>query len=331
MIRKSRAFPNRKSEIRGCCDLGSSYFRLLVVEGFFPDFDNPAAHRFEEISKLEEKRYIGWGEELAGTGVLGRDIILRAASFLEELVGIAVGYGCNSIAIVGTNTLREAKNSEQARKELETRIERPIRVISQREEASLGFIAASFFSGCRSRMAFLDMGGTSTELAWGEGMRMEDFLGLPIGTHKVQKAILAEAKSASSSSIARLMREFDRCGSLPGIGGYDLPQFSLPSRIVVTGGTATSVAMLNRMLHGLGPAFDGVESMTIEEIVNARRHVERVFEEGAEGTLPFDPNRTALLPAGTMLLESLLRKIGSDEFAVTTRDLRWGVLLESGR
>jgi exopolyphosphatase/pppGpp-phosphohydrolase len=84
------------------------------------------------------------------------------------------------------------------------------------------------------------------------------------------------------------------------------------------------------MARGLPAAFEETERMTVEDLRLVRMALAGVLRSGKAGSLPFHPGRVRLLPAGIMLAESLLGALGAREFIVTTRDLRWGVVLAGG-
>jgi exopolyphosphatase/guanosine-5'-triphosphate,3'-diphosphate pyrophosphatase len=331
MIRKSGGSSHRKREIRGCCDLGSSSFRLLVVEGEFPEVGRLDDGRLRRVDVHDERRHIGWGDDLVGNGAIGPPALSRALGLLGELLEISRGAGCPAPAIVATNALREARNASAVAGAIERETGMAVRVLSQREEASFGYTGAAFFADRRRELCLVDIGGTSTEVSWGRGTAMDDFAGLPVGTHRVHAALVPRGGGeADAPRIAELLESHDPALPAPGSGVYGLPAFSERPTILVTGGTAVSVATMRRMARGLPAAFEETERMTVEDLRLVRMALAGVLRSGKAGSLPFHPGRVRLLPAGIMLAESLLGALGAREFIVTTRDLRWGVVLAGG-
>ena len=328
MIRKSPGASHRKREIRGCCDLGSSYFRLLVAEGEFPDAGRLETDRFRGCAVRDERRHIGWGEDLAGNGAIGSEARSRSLELARELVEISRCAGCSSPALVATNALREARNASAVAGEIERATGISVHVLSQREEASYGFTGAAFFARRRGELCLVDIGGTSTEVSWGRGVSMEGFAGLPVGTHHVLAALAARTGGEGGAArVAELLESYDASLPAPGTAVYALPAFAERPTMLVTGGTAVSIAMALRMMSGLAPAFEEAERMTLDDLDRVRMWLAGILREGEESSLPFDAGRARLLPAGVMLARSLLGALGAREFAVTARDLRWGVML----
>ena len=151
--------PNRKSEIRGCIHLGSSYFRLLVAErmpkdgvacsgaGGSPGSEAVSPGRWsgkDDIRILsDDKAYVGWGAALSRDGLLLPCEIENAGRALSSLVSKASEAGCGDPAIVGTNTLRNVSNREEALGRLNGAVPLRVTILSQRGEAALGFLGAS--------------------------------------------------------------------------------------------------------------------------------------------------------------------------------------------
>jgi len=328
MIRKKVHASYAKKEIRGCIDLGSSYFRLLVVEGVFPEPDRLGTEAFELCSFKEDRRYIGWGEDLAARGAISQRRLGEAPGFLVELIESARGWGCERPLLVGTNTLREARNAPEAVARLENVSLKPVRVLSQREEAALGFAGAAFFRGRDETVCLVDVGGTSSEISWGRGAAMAGFYGIPHGVHRVQ-AFLGGA-SGMRRAATRLGGELRGPGGIllaPSGADYRLPVGLEQSTILLTGGTAVSLAVVLRYLRGGAPFFEEMEHITLDDLAFMRRRVSGLVRSGRERTLPLDPDRTKLLAAGSILIEALLLAMRIREFRVTARDLRWGVVL----
>lgn len=321
MIRESVRPSHTKKEIRGCIDLGSSNFRLLVVEGDFPRWGG-GDESFEPRSSAEAKRWVGWGDDLARTLSISPEMEARALRSLGELIAAARDLDCPRPLLVATNTLREASNAQSVRSALERALGVSIRVLSQREEASLGYAGASFFRARGEPMTLMDVGGTSTEIAWGRGRAMEGFAGLPLGTHRVHQ--LLEGPSCARRASMLL------AGELKAALVYRLPPFSGDSTMILTGGTAVSLAVFHRHIMGYEPSFEEMSRITRADIELVRRRVEGLRRAGRERAAPLDLQRMRLFPAGLVLIDALLQAFRIEAFRITARDLRWGSVLTGG-
>jgi exopolyphosphatase/guanosine-5'-triphosphate,3'-diphosphate pyrophosphatase len=329
MIRENDHSSHIKRTIRGCIDLGSSYFRLLVVEGLFPAAGAARGHEALGISSFnEDRRFVGWGDDLARHGAVSPGKLDDAARCLGELIAGARDRGCERPVIVGTNTLRESRNASDVTAHLDRIAHEPIRVLSQHEEAALGFAGAAFFRGRDEALCLIDVGGTSTELSWGRGCAMEGFRGAPLGVHRVQMLLGGESgMRRAAARLAHDLRAADAAAREADQGVYRLPPAFEESTILVTGGTAVGAARALRFMRRETPPFEELERITVDDLVFLRRRLSGLFRAGRERLLPLDANRASLLSAGTVLVEALLLALRIPAFRVTARDLRWGVIL----
>ncbi len=110
--------------------------------------------------------------------------------------------------------LRESINARELRSRLEGTLGVSIRVLSQREEAELGYIGASFFRPRDEAVLLIDAGGTSTEISWGTGTSMAGCAGFPLGTHRVRRFLDRGSRARSVSSLLAGSMESLRCAAV---------------------------------------------------------------------------------------------------------------------
>jgi exopolyphosphatase/pppGpp-phosphohydrolase len=333
--------PNKKREIHACIDLGSSYFRLLVAEGIRDDWERSAgeggASRRQGISPrsrqgsdemrvlLEEKAYVGWGEALARDGRLLPGELERAGHALSFLVTKASGTGCRDPVIVGTNTLRHAINWEEALERLHAAAPLRVSILSQRGEAALGFLGASTIVGGDAPTIQIDVGGTSTEIAWGRAGVMNDYIGLPWGTHAARAMIHGRSPR---TALAKLRALVFPCTTGPAESIlYRLLGMHGADTILCTGGTAVSLAVILNYTRRIRPLFRERETVSKGELEQVLRRLWGLFETGRQHRLPLEMERVNLLLPGMILLTLLVREMRLPAFSVTSRDIRWGGII----
>ena len=305
--------PNKKRTIRGCIDLGSSYFRLLVVR-FGPSGEAEVL--------CDDKEYVGWGGSVATEGSIEESGITRAALALESLLATAERSGCKNPILAGTNTLRSASNGDAAHSALERLTGRPITLLSQRGEAALGFLGANTAVGGKAPVLLVDLGGTSTEIAWGSGGIMEGFEGLQLGTHIAGAMVSRGYRNTLPVPYHSAFRRLEDSISLH----YTLPNMGQRPTILATGGTAVSLAVILRYMEGRTPGFTERTAVPAGMLEFVVRRVRGLILAGSERRLPLEPERIRLLLPGLVLMTLLFRAMRVSGFLITARDLRWGVV-----
>jgi len=333
-------------EINACIDIGSSFFRLLVIKGDVTGKEASAV--------IEEREYVGWGEDLVRFGEITQESAETARQSLRRLVAAAKGQGCDEPVITATNTLRSAGNAAKIKSMLETDLSLPIIVLSEEGEAALGFLGASTALGTEAHSAqpasrpvvLIDVGGTSTEIAWGEDGTLNEWLSMPRGTHSVLDLDRRGGPAARSMRI-KLMQSLAAGdeyswgigqGVVPGIdsgiasgAGFDAIASLLPGElrgytILATGGTAVSCAVVQRYMRRDVPVFSELEEVTLSGLDLICRRAEKLIAAGRARTLPLERERMRLLLPGVVLLGECAGRLGASRFFVTSRDLRWGAI-----
>ncbi len=295
-----------------------------------------AEHGERTFSFHEDKKYVGWGEDLEAAKEVSLERTAAAGRALGELVSFATRLGCREPLLVGTNTLREARNSHEVISALTDEVSLPISVLSQKGEAAMGFLGASSLVGGGSPAVLIDLGGTSTEVSWGTGGRMDCFCGVPLGTHRIARLLdgFPQTGLRQRTVVAGLTERVDsicdmrlqglQAGSCLSAGG------EIPT-IIATGGTAVSLAVVLRFMKRCSPDFVEMKEMTIEDLELIGRRINGLFRTGRERTLPLEGARVKLLVPGLIIFKVIAARMGISHFKVTTRDLRWGVVLSGGR
>jgi exopolyphosphatase/guanosine-5'-triphosphate,3'-diphosphate pyrophosphatase len=340
MERRYLGYPDK--EIRGCIDMGSSYFRLLVAGGFYPGDDltipadstakdevHPWYGNNEQI--FEDRVYVGWGESInKEQGEISAQFLDRAVRAMSELMSNAGKHSCPNPRVVATNTLRKADNAGEVISVVERRFNVRIHVLPAEYEAKLGFLGAVSGlpeDGCC--MVF-DPGGTSTEISVGKTFTFDEYLSIPLGTHQVRN-LMCHTFTRKHIRYARLMIDeilMNNTSFMDEWWGYScLSSGKKEVKILVTGGTAVSLVKVLGQMKNESQAYKELTSITLSEIEMVLRRIGERTEGEMIRLLPLERDRVKLFIPGLILLEALLRNMDIESFIVTKRDLRWGVIL----
>jgi len=143
-------------------DLGSNSFHLLV-----------ATFKSEQIYPIDSvKHMVRMAAGLNKDKFISSEYLDNAYKSLRSMAERIKNIPQNQVRIVGTNTLRVAKNSAEFIHQAEQILGHEIEIISGREEARMLYLGvAQSTSGNPSRKLVMDIGGGSTELIIGDGMQ----------------------------------------------------------------------------------------------------------------------------------------------------------------
>ena len=150
----------KQTDLFAAIDLGSNSFHLIIARD--------QNGQLQVIDKIKEMVRLASGIDKRGYLSDERSkIALNCLSlFAQRLNDIP----SKNIRIVGTNTLRKAKNSQQFISQAEQTINHEIEVIAGREEARLIYLGVAHAqSDTLSKRLVMDIGGGSTEYIIGQG------------------------------------------------------------------------------------------------------------------------------------------------------------------
>ncbi len=145
-------------------DLGSNSFHLLVAT-----FKSGQIYPIDSV-----KHMVRLAAGLDAEKNISADYLTKAYESLKSMSERIQNIPNNHIRIVGTNTLRVARNSSLFLEQAEKILDHEIEIISGREEARMLYLGvAQSTSDNPSRKLVMDIGGGSTELIIGDGMKPE--------------------------------------------------------------------------------------------------------------------------------------------------------------
>lgn len=150
---------SQHQDIYAVIDLGSNSFHMLMVK--------VVGGSVQVIGRVKRKVRLASG--LNDSLVLSKKAMTRGweclALFAERLQDIPA----SNIRIIGTATLRLARNVRTFLTEAEKILGHHIDVISGEEEARLIYLGVAHTSNCEANRLVIDIGGASTEIVVGRG------------------------------------------------------------------------------------------------------------------------------------------------------------------
>jgi len=289
-------------------DLGSNSFRLLLAEQ-----RNGGELLVHELIKEKVQLLSGFKN-----GRLARAAVDRGLDCLDRFAQRTAAVSARRIWVIGTHALRTARNASEVAKAVRAKLGVTLQLVSGEEEASLIFGGVAHYCSASPRACKLvvDIGGGSTELAWGKGLRCTQPHSAPVGCVGLTDAYF----SARQGDVAEAMRRARAHART--VLDDALPNGSLPAAEVVLG-TSGTIESVQSVLSANG--WDG-ESITAAGLGRLRA----VLESGCwvpDLVMPgLRPERVDIFPAGVALLDAIFDKLGLPTMHYLPASIQDGVL-----
>jgi len=268
----------------------------------------------------DEKRTLCLGERVFRSGVLDPDAFAESVETATELVAAARARGPEHLTVVATSAIRSAANGLELVREIEQGNRLSVRIVGPDEEARLAYVGQVVDPELAAkRVAVVDLGGGSVELALGRGTRCSATESLPLGALRVRAAmngatvdhfLLHEVQKLVRREAGKAMRRARAFG---------------PEVLVLGSGSARAARRL--AMHEL-PSHGGAGPVTPADLDRSLdRHVGLSEEELVERGV--DPRRAGSILIATAILSELLTLADGVPACVSRRGLRDGVALET--
>ena len=257
---------------------------------------------------------------------IGRDSLERVCGFLTEYRRRAESHGSRRIRAFGTSALRDAANRADFIDDVARRTGIELTELSGELEARYTFSGAAFGLDLPGRYAVLDIGGGSTELAAGSAASgVERSRSIDVGAVRVTERCFPSLPPAPADLAA--------AASFIGASLGDLGEWRGAPAVVGVAGTITTLGAMD-----LGaPRFDapgldghflpaGAVRCLSDRLLGMSYGRIRALPQVSEA-------RADIIGAGSLILRLCLERLRSPGVTVSTRGIRYGLLMEmlSGR
>jgi exopolyphosphatase/guanosine-5'-triphosphate,3'-diphosphate pyrophosphatase len=266
---------------------------------------------------------------LGAGGLDGRaltsEAMTAALQALSKFKRIAESHRVDQVLAAATSATREARNGGEflARIERETGI-RP-RVISGVEEARLIHQAAVYGVDVGGRRAVvIDIGGGSVEITLGTTTSVQLARSFKIGAIRLTERLVGSDPLSERDErriVKHILGEIDRYCDQIITAGFD--------RVIGTSGTILSIgAVAATAARGTPPSELRNLHISAKQIRRVRKAVVGLDLEHRLGMPGLDPRRADLIVAGSVLLDTILRRLGAEELTLCDLALREGLVLD---
>lgn len=314
-----------KAVRRAVIDVGTNSIKLLVAEVGGPDVQ----------PLLEQSKQTRLGQGFYRTHVLQHGPIAQTAQAIADFAAKARDLGAESPLVIATSAVREARNRAELTSAVEQESGLPVRVLSGEEEASYGFKGVSSDARlAQESLMLLDVGGGSTEFILGKHRRMLFGTSFQIGTVRLLEQLqLADPPTAENLNACRewLRRAF-AAEVEPQLGPLFRQELSrhAPGEqllLVGTGGTASILGCMEIPLTSFDRARLEAVRLSRDRLHWHLRHLWSLPGAGRREVIGLPPNRADVILTGTAIFEAVMEHFGFQEMRISTRGLRFGLLL----
>ncbi|MGR9014031.1 MAG: exopolyphosphatase [Gammaproteobacteria bacterium] len=298
--------PNRPPEIVAAVDLGSNSFHMIVCS--LTDGNLQILDRLKEMVRLaaglDKRNYLDF------------DTQKRALDCLERFGQRIRNFPPESVRVVGTSTLRMAKNSQQFLEKAEKALNHPIHIISGIEEARLIYqgVAHSLGSNANLRLV-MDIGGGSTEYIIGTGDTPRVKESTPMGCVLVSNAFFKEGKLSKSAFTQATLFAEQRLEPIQ-------KQFQRKNWDEAIGASG-SLRSIDKVLQAKNWSNNGITKEGLELLV---AHINQCSHVNELDLPELDPERLPVFPGGVAIVYATFKSLGIEQMTVSDGALREGLI-----
>lgn len=178
-------------EVRGAFDIGSGTTKAVAVE--VNTCNQPLA-----TIVWEDSRVLALKEDLLKNGKLSADAHKKALEVLGELLQKLRQKGATHVSGVATMAAREAPNGAEFVKILGRKLNIPLRIISQKEEAALGAVSARTLRPEVTSDVIWDIGGASAQWIYKDQAQTE-FILSDLASVSFKELVMKQTKHKGST------------------------------------------------------------------------------------------------------------------------------------
>jgi len=293
-------------DIVAAVDLGSNSFHMIVC--------SLKDGKLQTIDQLKEMVRLASG--LDKNNLLDEATQQRALACLQRF-GQRIGhFPPKSVHVVGTNTLRTAKNAQEFLIKAEQALNHRIHIISGIEEARLIYmgVAFSLSTGNQLRLV-MDIGGGSTEYIIGSENTPKEKESLYMGCVSVSNKFFKDGKlSRSAFEAATLFAEQE-------LEPFEQKFYRTNWDEAI--GASGSLRSIAKVLQAKNWSNNGITRSGLEQLVGYINHYSHI----SELNLPeLDPERLPVFPGGVAIAYATFKTLGIEQMTVSDGALREGLI-----
>lgn len=299
----------------GVIDLGSNTIRLCVYE--VKDNGKRAYTRKDFRSLLNNKVMAGLASHVSD-GMFTKKGVRHAVDVLEGHARRLRYFDCARADVFATAVLRNCANSHEAIRSIEQKSGLPITLLSEEDEAHLGFVGATCDRAIE-RGTLIDIGGGSTEITRVEGARDLD-----------KESIRQGSLSSFADCVAGIVPTPDEMNRISDMFRARLAAGIDPARyraetLYGIGGSVRAAAKMRAEMTG---SDTRPETLTPDDVAAILEYAQRSPDAFSHTALKAAADRIHTLVPGCLIINCLFAEFGAKSLTICRKGVREGYLIE---
>jgi exopolyphosphatase/guanosine-5'-triphosphate,3'-diphosphate pyrophosphatase len=309
---------------RAVIDVGTNSIKLLVAD--------VAGHQVRPL--LEDSKQTRLGRGFYATHLLQREAIGTSAAAVAKFAEMARRQQAVSIRVIATSAARDAVNHEELTAAIEKASGLKVEIISGEQEADWVFQGVTTDPALKQRpLLLLDVGGGSTEFILGQGDHKHFRQSFPLGAVRLMETLPHSdpPEAAELAACRHWLKEFLQKEVRPRLEPAMRQEAKAGGelQLVGAGGTTSILARVEAQLEEYDR--ERIEATRLN-LARLHWHVRRLWSlslEERKRIIGLPKNRADIILTGAAIYEAVMEQFGFAELRISTRGLRFAVVLAS--
>jgi exopolyphosphatase / guanosine-5'-triphosphate,3'-diphosphate pyrophosphatase len=295
-------------------DAGTNTVLLLITES-----DEKGKMRV-----LEDAHAIArLGEGVDERKAISREAFERFQQVLREHQQVIDRHHCQHVKLAATSAMRDAANAAEVASLIKAEFGYEIEIITGAQEAQLTYRGSlvGLDHPEKDVIGVLDIGGGSTEVSFGTMKHFVRGVSMQLGAVRLTERFLSEAPFKNEAVTQATVTVSQ---AIHGVA----TELAQPDHLVAVAGTPTSLAAMKLGLTEFDAKQVNGTTLSMQDV---ERFLGLLLTSSTAELLARYPvinkARADILPAGTLILYSVMRMLKASEVRVSTRGLRYGLAI----
>jgi exopolyphosphatase / guanosine-5'-triphosphate,3'-diphosphate pyrophosphatase len=300
-----------KTKYYAIIDIGSNTMRLVVY----------VRDKSGRIKERENVKVVARLRNYLDTdGVLNENGMETLIKTLQSFQEVTRFYELETTTCVATATVRHAKNQQEIVDLVEQKTDFRMKVLSDYEEAYLGYLAVTNSTPFRDGIT-IDIGGGSTELTYFENKELRFYHSFPFGALSLKRQFVAGEKPTEEELKQIHSYVCEQLRTLEWLENKQLP-------VIAIGGSARNVVQMHQEEVGYPLAGLHQYKMTKQDIEKVEEEIAPLSFGELQKVDGLSKDRADIILPAMQVFHCLLDYVDTSDFVLSRKGLRDGLLFE---